>query len=404
MRRLLPILLAAVAGCARPAADAVILPTPAATQTPESCDPALAVDAGSGDVLLAWLGGDSLGWRLWFARAGESGTAWSAPVAVTPEGEHLHPHGEASPRLIASPGGLALVWTSSRLVPGRQWPASEVRFSRSLDGGRSWSAPITLNDDTTAAPAGHGFHGATATGDAGLAVAWLDERPAPDPDGGGEKQDDASLYVARSADFGATWEANRPAWGRVCPCCRVALAGDGKGGAVAAWRRHFPGQIRDVVIASLDGESQRVHEDGWRFEGCPHSGPAIATGDDGRTRAAWYTGAPGRNGVWYLDGSDPVAPPKAIVTGERLPVAHVSLALARRHVVVACDVDSTGERAVVLTRLATGERIMRQVSVPGSDGALYPQVGAAKGGVAYVAWTTAGDKRTVLLARAELGE
>jgi hypothetical protein len=403
MRRVVvAVLMVVLAGCSRSASrDAGVTTTPAAGLTTESCDPALARDPASGDLVLAWVGGDSLGWRIWFSRAATGGSSWSAPIAVSPEGEHLHPHGESSPRLIAAPGGkLALLWTTSREVAGRQWPASDVRFSRSVDGGRSWSAPMTLNDDTTAAPASHGFHGATLEGDSGLAVAWLDERHVPDASA--EGPDDASIYLIRSSDFGVTWTANRPQWGAVCPCCRVTLAG-ARSGTLAAWRRHFPGQIRDVVVASLDGAPGRVHEDGWRFEGCPHSGPAVAVSEDGRTHLAWYTGAAGRAGVWYR--ADTTAAPTAIVTGDRVPVTHVSMSLAGADAFVACDVDSSGHRAVTLARVASDGRVLRRVRVPGSEGGVYPQVVATGVDRASVAWTSAGEgQRAVAVADVRLEE
>lgn len=124
--------------------------------TEAAADPSLAVDPRSGDWMMTWVGNGN----LWFARTSDRGANWSTPVRVTSTNDDVHPHGESSARLVVSPRGvLAAVWTNSIEVAGRQWPASNIRFARSTDGGTTWSRTITLNDDTTAAPGGHIFRG-----------------------------------------------------------------------------------------------------------------------------------------------------------------------------------------------------------------------------------------------------
>ena len=304
-RHLAPLLAAiAVAACAQgPGARPIAMPgLPAGAAT---ADPALAVDPASGDLLLSWMAGDSAGQAIWFARADPSGR-WSSPVRVAGPSSAYHPHAESAPRLVALAGGVvALVFTNSVAVPGRRWPASNVLLSRSSDGGASWSAPLALNDDTARTPAGHLFQGAASLGDSGLVVAWLDSREAPGESGEEshahmEAEPDAQVVLAQSFDRGATWaERNTPAWDGACPCCRVALARDPSGGVSAAWRAHFPGDVRDPVAAPLGGDPVRVSDDGWVYPGCPHAGPAIAIGADGTTHVAWYLGREGKAGIWY---------------------------------------------------------------------------------------------------------
>ena len=96
-------------------------------------DPALVAEPGSGNILATWVAGDSSAWHLFFARSADAGATWSAPVRVTSIANDVEPHGEASPRLVAAPGGrLAVIWPRSIPVAGRQWPASAMRLARSL--------------------------------------------------------------------------------------------------------------------------------------------------------------------------------------------------------------------------------------------------------------------------------
>jgi hypothetical protein len=292
------------------------------------------------------------------------------------------------------------VWPNNIKVEGRKWPATMLRFARSDDGGRTWSKPITLNDDTTGTPVSHQFHGATLVGDSGLVVAWLDERAAVAPiaaaaDGHAQHaaEPDAQIYLATSADFGRSWGPNLNAWIAACPCCRVSLARTANGQAVAGWRKHFPGNVRDVVTATISerpGEPERVHPDDWAYEGCPHSGPAIAAGADTSTHVVWYNGKQGAAGVYYarqVDGKS-TGPAVPLVQGQTLGVAHPAVvSLPRGGALAAHDVSPDGKRMIRLAQLLPSGKVAAQQEVPGSEDGKYPQLAVLDSSTAIVAWT-----------------
>lgn len=149
----------------------------------------------------------------------------------------IEPHGEAPPKLAwvtRKDGGLTLgaLYVVGKLVPGRRFPASALRFVRSDDGGNSWSAPVTVTDDTTKALAegldtdfgSHNFHALHGAPDGTFHVAWLDGRHGK-----------SAVYTTHSTDGGVTWAPNvRVVPGgapltEACPCCRTAIAADQSG-------------------------------------------------------------------------------------------------------------------------------------------------------------------------------
>jgi hypothetical protein len=280
----------------------------------------------------------------------------------------------------------------------------------------TWSKPITLNDDTTGALVSHQFHGAAWSGDSGITVAWLDERGAATPlasgsDGHAEHavEPDASIYLATSSDFGRSWGPNRRAWDAACPCCRVSLARDSRGQALAAWRQHFPGNVRDVVTAVAGGRSsepKRVHPDDWAYAGCPHTGPAIATGRDGAVHVAWYTGKQGALGVYYARQTAKGGAGQAIAlaTGRGLGVAHPAVvALADGGALAAYDA-ADGKRRIGLARLLPSGRLAGRLAVDGSEDGKYPQLAVLNDTIAVVGWTASnGDSQKIRLARVKLG-
>lgn len=394
-----------------------------AAEWAEAGDAALAAAPDGGVLYLAWVEGDSSGRRLRFASSADQGESWSVPVTVSDGPDDVGPaHGEAAPRVVAAPGNrVALVWSRSVQVAGRKWPASMIRFSHSSDGGSTWSGVRTLNDDSTSAPGTHTFHGAAWSERSGLVAAWLDERggagfpghhhAADDAAAPVTMESDARIYMASSGDFGQSWSANRAVWGGVCPCCRVALASEPGGGILAAWRQHFPGNVRDIVMAPLapePGTPDRVHEDNWEYPGCPHAGPALAISEDGVRHVVWFTGKPDGAGVYYArrdaKGAD-LAEPVGLVTGASLQTAHSSVRpLADGGALVVTDVDVDGSRAIRLTRINAAGAVEAATTLAGSSGGTYPQV-TVLGEVAVVAWTgrTEGGSE-VKLVRLELAD
>jgi hypothetical protein len=382
-------------GCGGTPAFETIQPPSVAGAT-ESADPGVARDPVSGDLLLSWVAGDSSGYHLYFARSNDRGSTWSAPVRVTDREHDIVPHAEASPRMAATDGVIALFWPNHIAVKGRRFPASHMRFSRSIDGGRNWSPALTLNDDTTRALAGHTFHGATAVGNDTLIVAWLDSRsgvaPAAEGDPAVHHDGDATIYTALSADRGASWSAqNRMNWDDACPCCRVSLAAAPDGSVLAAWRGHFEGSVRDPVVARLAptrAEPRRIRADGWVFQGCPHTGPALAVDQTGATHVAWFTGKEGGAGVFYAaanSSTQDFAEPIALLTGANLPAAHPAIALTSAGPLVVMNLDARGQRALTLARIHEGKAQVN--TVPNTSGADHPDAVALPDGHALVAWT-----------------
>ena len=80
---------------------------------------------------------------------------------------------------------------------------------------------------------------------------------------------------------------------RVCDCCPTTAVRTSTG-VVAAYRDRSEGEMRDISVARLvQGRWQSggfVHADGWRIEGCPVNGPALASAGD-LVALAWFTAA-----------------------------------------------------------------------------------------------------------------
>ena len=254
--------------------------------------------------------------RLWLARveqghvllavSGDGGASFAEPVKVNSEPEAVSADGENRPKLAIANGSVHVSWTVSLPKPY----TGHIRYSRSTDGGRSFSPPVTVNDDPD--EVSHRFEAMAVDGKR-VVLAWLDGRERKAALDAGLEYAGSALYYAVSTDGGAHFSANRRFAEHTCECCRVALAWRA-GRPVALWRHVYPGNIRDFALASLDERTspRRVSDDEWLLQGCPHHGGALATDGRGGLHLVWYTQGKTRQGLFYrrLDGNVLSAPEK----------------------------------------------------------------------------------------------
>jgi hypothetical protein len=242
--------------------------------------------------------------RLWLARvekqhlfvnySDDSGAHFSAPMQVTPMPEAIIADAENRPKIAVGANGVVLLsWTQS--LP--QNYTGNIRFARSLDGGQTFTAPITLNDDGRITS--HRFDSLAIDGKGRVAVAWLDARDRDAARDKGRAYAGVSVYTAQSQDNGARFDPNRRLVEHTCECCRVASSWSDEG-PVLLWRNLYGTNTRDFAFAKLDdGAVRRATDDNWQIDACPHHGGGIAAGGRGALHLVWFTNGKARQGLFY---------------------------------------------------------------------------------------------------------
>lgn len=232
--------------------------------------------------------------RLVVSRSEDGGASFGSPAVVTPQPEAVTADAENRPKIaVGADGAVHLTWTQNL----GQKMTGHIRYARSLDSGQTFSAPIVLNDDRQVIS--HRFDALAIDGQGGVAAVWLDARARDGKAPKGSPQTQVGIYAAVSRDGGASFGPNRKVADHSCQCCRTGLTWT-REGPMAFWRHVFGKNIRDFAIAGLDGGPvQRVTDDEWEIDGCPHHGGNIAADGRGNLHIVWFTNGKKRQGIFY---------------------------------------------------------------------------------------------------------
>jgi len=184
---------------------------------------------------------------------------------------------------------------------------------------------------------------------------------------------------------------------------------------VAGWRKHYPGNVRDVVIAPVTQtdaalpEPSRVAPDDWVYPGCPHTGPGIAVDSAGASHVAWFTGKQGAAGVYYAreqvaGGRRQFTTPVALAQARTLPASHAGVApRIGGGAWVAWDINDEGRRVPLVALFDSAGGLVHRVVLDTLEGADHPQVVALRDGRAVIAWSQSGPRPSLRLVRVREG-
>ncbi len=223
--------------------------------------------------------------------------SYTEALTINPQPEIIYADGENRPKIaFGLKNEIYISWVKK--TEGRF--SGDIRFSRSLDNGKTFSKPATVNDDGLLTS--HRFDTLAVSPEGKIHLTWLDKRDLVLARKAGKEYIGAALYHAVSIDNGLTFSKNKKIADNSCECCRISIKFNPQGEAIALWRHVFKDMTRDHAIVNLDNTEEnitRVTFDNWQIEACPHHGPSMAIGAKDERHLAWFTGIPERGGLFY---------------------------------------------------------------------------------------------------------
>jgi hypothetical protein len=251
--------------------------------------------------------------NLLYARSNDGGKTFSAPMQLNQRPGDVWGFSVSKPRVVAGTNGtIHVFYPGNDLNPHNGKPEAVAMYTRSTDGGRSFSAPQRLNEmaTTDASDLVHGglthahvFGTIAVDGRGNVYALWIDTRDMA------KEGDYGKVFMAVSRDDGATFERDReilPA--DVCPCCQLTAFVDGKGLLYVGSRQVESGYRDSVVTVSTDGgrsfgPRQRVAGSRWQIDGCPLK-PTSVVAADGVIVSAYFTAGEQPPGAYVTRSTD----------------------------------------------------------------------------------------------------
>jgi hypothetical protein len=270
-------------------------------------------------------------WRLWsqesalyFDISTDKGNTFSPRKKIASVVEKISSRNENRPK-IAFDGyqGVYLSWATPR---SKKYSA-DVRFSYSDNYGKTFSSPITVNDDNLLT--GHSFNEMHVNEEGDISIVWLDSRLAYQQRKQGKSPKGSSLYLA-TANVRKTLSShvktnpltannppeivfnNQSLANNTCVCCRIAMDVTAKDELAILWRHIYGDNIREFALLTLTAPlaaeglnvltsrvPYQISFDHWKINGCPHQGGGISIDEKNRYHMVWFNQGDKGKGIFY---------------------------------------------------------------------------------------------------------
>ncbi len=339
--------------------------------------------------------------NLYFARSTDGGRTFSTPLRVNAKDGELWGFATSHPRIaIGKSGIIHIFYQANRRDASATRQAVDVRHTRSIDGGKTFAPPRTLNSEAKGMNDGEmneahcfGTMGVAPNGD--VHTFWIDTRHMT------SEKDNGAIYTAVSRDEGKTFERERMLFrNSACPCCQMNVAFTPKGEVILSARNVSADGARDSSVAvSKDGGRTysgfvATTPNKWVIAGCPLKPTALATDRQGQREwiyAAWFSGGENPQGSYFAvseDGGKTFSKPIALHPEASTPDRPRIAVAGGGGVTVAWDAKVGEARRVYLrTSKDHGKTFGSIVELDAPAGtAGYPAIAAARNGKTLIAW------------------
>lgn len=252
-------------------------------------------------------------WRLWalhsnlyFQMSMDNGESFSAVTRVAIDEEKISARNENRPKIAFDKHqGVYLSWAT----PKEKKYTADIRFAYSNDYGKTFTKPVTVNDDNLLT--GHSFNEMLVTDEGDISIVWLDSRLSHQLRLQGKKAKGSALYLGK-ANYrkNETSFINEQLANNTCVCCRIAMDYNNQGELAVFWRHIYGDNIREFALLTLAQnessqlEPHQISYDRWKINGCPHQGGAISINENNRYHMVWFNQGEVGKGIFYASSDN----------------------------------------------------------------------------------------------------
>ena len=243
----------------------------------DSYDPAIAVDS-SGNINVVWEDDAAGNDEVYFSRSQDGGSTWSAVINLSSTSDDS----DDSCIAIDSSGNISVAWEEGGFP-------DEIFFRCSQDNGASWSAAVNISN--TSGDSGDPAIAVDSSGN--INVVWEDDDPGND-----------DTYFARSEDNGSTWSQVKNVSNSGDNSRDPDIAVDNSGNINVVWRQSTPADNEVYYSRSTDNGATWVQGKNVSNNAADSWDPAIAVDSSGNINVVWDELTPGNWDIYLSRSSN----------------------------------------------------------------------------------------------------
>jgi len=245
---------------------------------------------------------------LKFAFLNKKTNTFEQPITIIPS-KGLQLHAESMAKVGITKKGVLYAVFRIKSRNSKSMYGGAMYYATSTDRGITWSDKQQLVTHVTSTS--QSFFDIAQLADGEIGISWLDNRKLH------KDRQGQTLYFAKTGASN-NFQHKIALEGSVCQCCRTEIEIGNNGMIQVAFRNlispteiGFPSiltdtktEVRDMYFVTSNdngitfSKSTPIYADNWQVNGCPHTGPSLATNTN-ETGAVWFTDATTNSGIFF---------------------------------------------------------------------------------------------------------
>ena len=234
----------------------------------DSRSPAVALNGSN--IYVVWFDDTTGNFEIYFKRSTDGGATWQSANRLTNNAADSE-----YPDIAVSGANIYVVWHDG------DYGSRDIYFRKSADSGVTWKASQRLTNN-----AGMSWVPAIAVSGTNVVVAWSDGTPGNN-----------EIYIKKSADGGATWQASKKITNNTGGSCYPDIAVSGAN-VYVVWNDDTPGNGEIYLRKSVDGGAAWQNPKRLTNNAGASANAAIAVSGDA-VHVAWSDDTPGDYEIYY---------------------------------------------------------------------------------------------------------
>ncbi|MDP4231557.1 MAG: exo-alpha-sialidase [Bacteroidota bacterium] len=245
----------------------------------------------SGNIFIAWVRGadGSQNGPIAMSVSSDGGSTFSMPVVVCSDANCNSNFQRTAQFVLDTKGNIHLVWMGNRV---NKQP--DIWYTRSIDKGKTWSTPISVCDADDSSKYAQDFPSIACDSSDNLYVSFLDSREVQRDSKNGHVQLYFTRSLDGGMSWSKNMKADilPGGMGGTCECCTERIAASSDGHLYIAFRSNI-NNLRDIWLARSNDKgltfepALKLSSGDWHVDACPVSGPNLALDADEGAHIVW---------------------------------------------------------------------------------------------------------------------